>query len=260
MKIVTRLWVILVIMCSAFGASAQHTAKNLNIVFIGNSITYGANLDSPKTQAPPVVAAKYLSGRKGIGKVNYSNQGHSGYTTLDFALHTVGFEQVENAARAFHDQNALLIFSIDLGTNDSAIKGPNGSPVPPKEFPLYLMTMLDGLLSDFPGSIVIIHHPIWYSPNTYNGAMYLQEGLSRLQAYFPKIDSLSIYYQQTGDRDRVFTGDTKAFDYFKKNYLTDLTPEEGHQGTFYLHPNAKGGAALGTFWAQAIYNIVTGLK
>jgi len=34
-------------------------------------------------------------------------------------------------------------------------------------------------------------------------------------------------------------GDTKAFDYFRDNYLTDLIPESGNAGTFYLHPNKK---------------------
>ena len=34
--------------------------KNLNIVFIGNSITQGALLENPRHEAPPVKAALYL--------------------------------------------------------------------------------------------------------------------------------------------------------------------------------------------------------
>jgi hypothetical protein len=51
-------------------------------------------------------------------------------------------------------------------------------------------------------------------------------------------------------------GDTEAFDYFKANYLTDLIPEEGNAGTFYLHPNEKGAAVLGEYWGKAIMKVV----
>ena len=46
---------------------------------------------------------------------------------------------------------------------------------------------------------------------------------------------------------------SKAFDYFKENYLTDLIPETGNAGTFYLHPNKKGSEVLGKFWGEGIY-------
>ena len=111
--------------------------------------------------------------------------------------------------------------------------------VPPDQYQQNLKAIADSLLKEFPGCIIIFQHPIWYSPNTYNGAKYLQEGLSRLQTYIPKIDELVAGYAATHPK-QVFIGDKKAFDYFKKHYLTDLTPENGHQGTFYLHPNKKG--------------------
>ena len=96
---------------------------------------------------------------------------------------------------------------------------------------------------------------IWYSTNTYNGARYLQEGLSRLQSYYPQIDKLLTEYT-TSAPGHVFASDASAFDYFKTNYLTDLIPEQGHEGTFYLHPNKKGAEVLGQFWAEAIYRSV----
>jgi lysophospholipase L1-like esterase len=230
--------------------------QNLNIVFIGNSITYGANLDSPKTEAPPVIAVAYLQRRENIGAVAFSNQGHSGFTTVDF-LPAIGtaFRGVELAANSFTDKQALLLFSIKLGTNDSAIQGPNGSPVAAENYQRNLKIIADSLLKEFPGCIIIFQHPIWYSPNTYNGAKYLQEGLDRLQSYIPKIDELVAEYAATYPK-QVFTGDKKAFAYFKKHYLTDLTPENGHQGTFYLHPNKQGAMALGNFWGDAIYKVV----
>ncbi|MDR3696783.1 GDSL-type esterase/lipase family protein [Mucilaginibacter sp.] len=236
--------------------SAQSIKQNLNIVFIGNSITHGANLDDPLNDAPPVIAAAYLRQQDNIGTVTYFNQGYSGFTTVDFLPSTgTAFKRVENAAYAFEDKKALLIFSIKLGTNDSAIQGPNGSPVAPDSYRQNLKTIAGNLLKDFPGCIIIFQHPIWYSPNTYNGAKYLQEGLSRLQRYVPLIDQLVADYGKTHPK-QVFVGDTEAFGYFKNNYLTDLTPEEGHQGIFYLHPNKKGAAALGAFWGKAILKVI----
>jgi lysophospholipase L1-like esterase len=239
-----------------FTLSGQPIKQNLNIVFIGNSITHGANLDDPLHDAPPVIAAAYLRRQANIGIVRYSNQGYSGFTTVDFLPSTgTAFKKVEIAAHAFEDKTALLIFSIKLGTNDSAIQGPNGSPVDPNSYQQNLKTIAGNLLKDFPGCIIIFQHPIWYSPNTYNGAKYLQEGLERLQRYIPLIDELVADYAKTHAR-QVFVGDTDAFGYFKNNYLTDLTPEEGHQGVFYLHPNKKGAAVLGTFWGKAILKVI----
>jgi len=237
-------------------AQGQKAKRNLNIVFIGNSITYGSQLSDPQTQAPPVIACQYLRQQPGIGTVAFSNQGHSGFTTVDFLPATgKAFHQVEQAARDFTDKHALLIFSIKLGTNDSAISGPNGAPVSAEDYKKNLKIITDSLLKEFPGCIVIYQRPVWYSPNTYNGAKYLQEGLDRLQSYFPKLDELVKAYGLSYP-NRVFFGDKDAYGYFKKNYLTELTPEQGHQGTFYLHPNQKGAAALGIFWAKAIYRVV----
>lgn len=224
---------------------------NLNLVFIGDSITYGAGLPYHDTQAPPVICANYLKAQAKIEAVDFSNQGHSGYTTLDFLPDTKAFNEAENAAKAFTDQQAELIFSIKLGTNDSAVKGPHGAPASVDDYRTNLKAIIDKLLADFPDCTVIIQHPVWYSPNTYNGSMYLQEGLSRLQTYMPVIDNLAKTYP-----DHVFVGDTKAFKYFKENYLTDLRPEQGKQGTFYLHPNQKGAVALGEFWGEAIVKVL----
>ena len=235
---------------------AQSYKQNLNIVFIGNSITYGAGLANPATEAPPVITCNYLRQQPGIGTVDFSNQGHSGFTTVDFLPSTGNaFQKVEAAAHAFADKQALLIFSVKLGTNDSAIKGPNGSPVAPDVYKQNLKTIADSLLKEFPGCIIIFQHPVWYSPNTYNGAKYLQEGLTRLQSYIPQIDQLVAGYAVSAPK-RVFVGDKKGFDYFKKNHLTDFQAENGHQGTFYLHPNIQGAVALGTFWGEAINKII----
>jgi len=186
------------------------------------------------------------------GHVDFSNQGHSGYTTHDFLPSTETFKQVELAATGFAGKPGQLIFSIMLGTNDSAITGPHGAPVSPDSYYANLKTIIDRLLKDFPDCKVIINHPIWYSPNTYNGAQYLQEGLNRLQTYFPEMKRLAGSYNKV----QVFVGDTDAFGFFKKTHLVNLIPEDGHQGTFYLHPNASGAKLLGEFWAKAIYRVI----
>ncbi|SDC16121.1 GDSL-type esterase/lipase family protein [Pedobacter soli] len=233
---------------------AQNEKRNLNIVFIGNSITQGVQLAN-SVEAPPANAVADLLKQKGIGEVHFSNQGHSGYTTLDFLPGTRTFTQIEEAANAFTDKKALLIFSVKLGTNDSAIQGPHGSPVSADRYIENVKIIVDKLLAGFPNAIVILQHPIWYSPNTYNGSKYLQEGLTRLQSYIPKIDSLVKSYEQSQPK-HVFVGDKKAFAYFKKHHLTELIPEKGQAGTFYLHPNKTGAASLGRFWADAIGKIV----
>jgi lysophospholipase L1-like esterase len=238
------------------GTSFTNKSKpDINIVFIGDSITQGVQLPDATTEAPPAIAAAYLQKQKNLGTVNFSNQGHSGYTTLDFLPGTETFAKVEETANGFADKNALLMFSIKLGTNDSAVKGPHGSPVSPEDYQKNLKTIVDKLLADFPKAVIIFQHPLWYSPNTYNGAQYLQEGLTRLQSYVPMIDELVASYSATNPK-QFFVGDTKAFAYFEKNHLTDQIPEDGKQGTFYLHPNKKGAAALGVFWGEAINKII----
>lgn len=235
--------------------SAQDKKLAINIVFIGNSITQGAQLASAN-DAPPAAAVAYLLSQKGISSVNFSNQGHSGYTTLDFLPGTgKTFAMVEDAANAFTNKQALLIFSIKLGTNDSAIHGPNGSPVSPDHYIENVKKIIDKLLADFPDAIVVIQHPIWYSPNTYNGSKYMEEGLARLKHYIPKLDSLAANYSLSRPK-HVFIGDKKAFNYFKKNYRTELIPEKGQAGTFYLHPNKSGAASLGKFWGKAIEKVL----
>lgn len=229
----------------------------LNIIYIGNSITQGALLADPAHDAPPVQASIWLQTQPGIARVEFSNQGVSGKTTVDFlpASNTL-FPKVKQAANEFQKTTkGMLIFSIMLGTNDSACKGPNGAPVNAPQYRTNMKVIIDELLSSYPQCKVALHRPIWYSPNTYNGAIYLKEGLERLKSYLPELEILVGQYAQSHPH-RVFMGDTDGFDYYKENHLTDITPEDGFAGTFYLHPNKKGAARLGEFWGKAIYKVV----
>src|SRR3954468_8504869 len=127
---------LLMLVFGQYPLMAQRIATNLNIVFIGNSITHGVLLTDPTTQAPPAMAAAYLEKQSGIGRVSFSNQGVSGFTSVDFLPSTgTAFNKVAAAAKGYMaDETAVLIFSIILGTNDSAIQGPNGSPVSPENY------------------------------------------------------------------------------------------------------------------------------
>jgi lysophospholipase L1-like esterase len=255
-------FVLIIFLLSSFPDSVfgQTNKKLLNpdIVYIGNSITQGVQLSNPGEEAPPATATKYIALQKDAGTVKFLNRGRSGFTTVDFLPSDSGaLKQVIDASRKLHnDAQRLLVFSISLGTNDSAEKGPKGSPVNPDAYSQNLKSIAEKLLSEFPGCRIIFQQPIWYSPNTYNGSKYMAEGLSRLQSYFPVLKSLVAKYSSSNP-GQVFMGDTKAFSYFRKHYLTDLIPEKGNAGTFYLHPNKKGAEVLGDLWGKAIYKCIS---
>lgn len=241
--------------CLAISSSVMGSKEKqkMNIVFIGNSITAGALIKDPVHDAPPVKAALYLSKQSDVASVKYANQGISGCTTTDYLPQTgTLFPQATAAAdRLKKETSATLVFSIMLGTNDSAIAGPNGAPASPAKYYENMKTIIDQLLALYPDCRIILNCPVWYSPNTYNGAKYLEEGLNRLQSYYPELQALVLDYSKRFP-GQVFMGDTSGFDYFKKNFKTDLFPEEGNAGIFYLHPNEKGAAMLGELWGKAI--------
>lgn len=234
-------------------------AKNLNIVFIGNSITHGGGLQDPGTEAPPVETAAWLRKQNGIGTVAFKNLGMSGHTSVDFLPGGPrDFKMVEDAANRFEDKQAQLLFSIILGTNDSAMKGPNGAPVAVVDYSANLRKIADKLLAEFPDCKIIFHQPTWYSKNTHNkGATYDADGLARLETYFPAIKRVVRSYQDSIP-GRVFMGDTRAFGFFKKHAEEMLQHENGLEGVFYLHPNKQGAFILGDYWGKAIYKRIKG--
>jgi lysophospholipase L1-like esterase len=232
----------------------QTKNPNVDLVFIGNSITQGVQLSDPNEEAPPAYTAKKLRTLSGVVSVQFLNRGRSGFTTVNFLPSPGGeLSKIIAAVKEFHADNArMLVFSISLGTNDSAEEGPRGAPLWPEEYRTNIKAITDELLTSFPGCRIVYQQPIWYSPTTYNRSRYLAAGLARLQTYFPELKALLTSYSQTNP-GKVYMGDTKAFDYFMNNYLTDLIPETGNAGTFYLHPNKKGAEELGKFWAEGIH-------
>lgn len=97
-----------------------------------------------------------------------------------------------------------------------------------------------------PESIFVLQRPIWYSANTYNGAMYLVEGQKRLVGYANVLIGMAEKYSD------VYIGDLKGFDYFRDFHEKYYFAENGNAGVFYLHPNEKGARKLGKRWARAI--------
>lgn len=229
-----------------YGKTNDAVIRKVNIVYVGNSITAATYLET----TPPRAAAEYLMDEGYL--VKYTNCGISGYTTVNFLPPGGTFNIVARAGEVFYkEKDAFLVFSIKLGTNDSAIEGPTGAPVSPENYKKNLKTIADSLYRRFPGCKIVLNRPTWYSPNTYNSAKYLQEGLDRLQTYFPQIEALA-----KENPDYIFEGDKDAYSFFETNYLKYLNPQSGNAGTFYLHPNQDGASKLGEFWAKALKKLL----
>lgn len=240
---------------------AQQTvnSRHVHIVFIGNSITFGAGLRNPAHESPPFRAAFYLSAQPSVAAVDYANRGVCGATTVDFLpdRHTLWKDVVRSADRFKDESWATLLFSISLGTNDSAVQGPTGCPVSPQQYRRNMTAIIDRLLTLYPACRVVVHRPLWYSPNTSNGAVYQEEGLARLQTYFPQLQQMVTEYGRRFPH-RVFLGDTEGYERLKADYTVYYQPEKGNEGVFYLHPNATGAALLGECWGKALMQALAG--
>lgn len=233
--------------------SALANNSMINIVFIGDSITEGVGVNDSATQSAPVMCIQALQKKLPNSVIYFSNQGHAGHTTTDFLPAGGDITALEAAVKQLTVNHAgQLVFSIMLGTNDSANSGPNGAPVTDSVYHDNLKKTIDRLLAEFPDSKFVIHNPIWYSPNTHNGADYEgKPAADRLKSYFLQIDALVAEYNASKP-NHVFRGDTLAYDYFSSHFKTELNAEDGHNGWFYLHPNAIGAKKLAEFWANAL--------
>ena len=245
---------ILFLAATVLCAQARHAAeKPCRMVFIGNSITYGALHADPQRTAPPVVAAQYVARMLGT-RVDFRNSGRSGATTVDFLPERdTDFKRVREALAELRSdgKDALYVVSIMLGTNDSASTRTTGAPVSNEDYARNLCAIMDAVRESCPGAIFVLQRPIWYSDNTYNNAMYLVEGQKRLTGYADVLQALAEQY------DDVYPGDERSYDLFRENYRKFFFPENGRAGVFYLHPTEKGARKLAKNWARAIAEAVT---
>jgi len=223
--------------------------SNINLLFIGNSITAGATLGNPAAQAPPIICRTLVEDATGV-TTNVFNGGHSGITTFGYLPGRTDFTRIVNSAKAFKKQNGGLIYiSIMLGTNDSACSGTEGAPVDPGVYGNNMRTIINELIDAIPTCKIILNYPIWYSPSTYNGAKYLQEGLDRLHSYYPILDAIVAEY------DQVYAGNRGSWEYFENNFGL-FTRESGNAGYFYLHPNVNGARRLAEIWANSLLELI----
>ena len=223
--------------------------ENINLLFIGNSITAGATLSNASQQAPPIVCRQLIEQATGI-TTNVYNGGHSGITTWGYLPGRTDFTRIVNNAKAFKKQNGGLIYiSIMLGTNDSACTTTEGAPVSTDTYGKNIRTIIDSLIAAVPDCRILLNYPIWYSPNTHNGAMYLQEGLDRLRSYYPILDGIVEEYEQ------VYAGNRGVWEYFEDNKVL-FTKEAGNSGNFFLHPNVIGAQRLAEIWAKSLLEIM----
>ena len=222
---------------------------NINLLFIGNSITAGATLSNASTQAPPILCRSLIQEATGVN-TNVYNGGHSGITTWGYLPGRDDFTRIISNAKALKKANGGLIYiSIMLGTNDSACTTTEGAPVSPDAYGNNIRTIINKLIAEVPDCKILLNYPIWYSPSTYNGAMYLQEGLDRLHSYYPILDGIVEEY------DQVFAGNRGVWEYFENNFAL-FTRESGNAGYFYLHPNLTGANRLAEIWAKSLLQLI----
>ncbi|MGN8068335.1 hypothetical protein [Mucilaginibacter sp. 22184] len=60
--------------CSISSTFAQSKKQNINVVFIGNSITQGVQLADPATEAPPATAIAWLRKQTNLGTVDLATR------------------------------------------------------------------------------------------------------------------------------------------------------------------------------------------
>lgn len=248
--------------CVAAGASE----RSYNIVFIGNSITYGALHENRAETAPPAACARWLAGQEGVGDIHFENCGRSGRTTYHFLPNkedvvpagdrTYFSDVVKRTTRLVGDHPDLpLVFSIMLGTNDSAER-PRNHRTTPEDYVRNMTVIIDSLLALWPDAHVVVHRAIYYTPGftTGQGSVLDGESLAMLRAYYDRYPDIVARYSN----GHVHIGDTLAYGYFRENNATDTFLEKGRNGeSFHLHPNEKGAKVLGQYWGEAIRRILS---
>ena len=242
--------------------------RSANIVFIGNSITYGALHEQRELTAPPTQCARWLSQQDGIDTVYFRNCGRSGKTTYHFLPNAADvipagdktyFADVVAKTRELVSAhpNLPLVFSIMLGTNDT-VERKHNSHTTPDDYARNLCTIIDSLLKLWPEAHVVLNKPIWYTPDyvTKNGSVASKQSLKLLDAYYDKFPQVV----KNSKPGHVHIGDSEAYAHFKKHYKTDVFEEKDSRGRCYwLHPNEQGAKKLAEYWGKAILPVLMSL-
>ena len=257
------------ILCSllllVFQLSVGLAQQHANIVFIGNSITYGALHQQRELTAPPVLCARWLSQQTGIDTVYFRNCGRSGKTTYHFLPNVADVipagdktyfgDVVAKTAELVKAHPGLpLIFSIKLGTND-AVKRPKNDPTTPEAYVQNMVTIIDSLLKRWPEAHVVLQRPIFNTSDyvTKNGSVAVKKSLKTLNAYYKSFPQII----QRCKAGHVHLGDAEAYNYFEQHWRTDIVEEKDARGkSYWLHPNEKGAKMLGELWGKALLPVL----
>ena len=253
---------LLALLLSATPLLAQD--RSYNLVFIGNSITYGALHENREQTAPPAQCAAWLSQQEGVDTVYFRNCGRSGKTTYHFLPNAADvvpagdktyFGDVVAQTRELVKAHPTLplVFSIMLGTNDTVERTKNPHTTP-DNYADNLCAIIDSLLTLWPDAHVVLNKPTWYFPDyhTKGGSIATKKSLRLIDAYYDM-------FPQVADRCKpghVHIGDAKAYKHFEQHYKTDIFEEKDARGkSYWLHPNEAGAKALAQCWGKALLNV-----
>jgi hypothetical protein len=245
--------------------SVGFAQQSYNIVFIGNSITYGALHKQREVTAPPAQCARWLSAQEDIDTVYFKNCGRSGRTTYHFLPNAndviptgdkTYFGDVVAKTRELVKAHPTLplIFSIKLGTND-AVERKKNAHTEPLAYVKNLTTIIDSLLTLWPDAHVVLNRPIYNSHSfvTKGGSVASQKSLKMINTYFEQFSKVVAHCKE----GHVHIGDADAYAYFQKNYKSDLFDEkDARDKSYWLHPNERGAEKLGEYWGKAILPIL----
>ena len=248
-----------------FHLSFVYAQRSANIVFIGNSITYGALHEQREQTAPPVQCARWLCQREDIDTVYFRNCGRSGKTTYHFlpcaedvipAGDKTYFGDVVSKTRELVKAHPSLplVFSIMLGTNDT-VERPKNKHTEPDDYAKNLITIIDSLLKLWPDAHVVLNKPIWYYPDyhTKGGSIASKKSLKLIDTYYHQFPQV-VAKSKAG---HVHIGDADAYAYFEQHWKTDIVEEKDARGkSYWLHPNEQGAGRLAEFWGKALLPII----
>ena len=239
--------------------------QSANLVFIGNSITYGALHQLREITAPPAQCARWLSQREGIDTVYFRNCGRSGKTTYHFLPNAADvipagdktyFGDVVSKTRELVKAHPAVpvVFSIMLGTND-AVERKHNAYTEPDAYVRNMTVIIDSLLTLWPDAHVVLNRPIYNTSDyvTKNGSIASKKSLKMMNAYyaqFPKIVSRC-------KAGHVHIGDADAYGYFENHYKTDVFEEkDARSKSYWLHPNEQGAQKLAEYWGKALLPVL----
>lgn len=219
---------ILTITDSVSGASAAFQVYNpsagtLSILYIGDSITFGANGD------PVLVMGQNLSV---LGySVTQVNRGIAGSTSTNWANSTGGTSLSASVAAGV--AAGCEWCQIMLGTNDAKA----AINTTPAVYLANLTVIVKACVAA--GMKVVLNQPIWTVPGAAAGT-WLQTANTNYQQYYAALAPLV-------NNTNVFYGDTLAL------YWFELNPTHLQDG---VHPTAIGDTDLGMIWAYSFLKAI----